>query len=197
MTLTNWGFEDSAIDGECLRRADKSNMRFAPDGEHPRRYTGKLRWLKWHDRCSGFGPMVDKYEPKRHLAERMGGQYVIPACGVWNTAAPSCPKTFDGMKALAGILSWGIPYIHGDFCEVDGKAYFGELAFSQWHGASFRLNPTRGGFAKPLPFNTLPFKVDGICRPLAPPLLPQSFLFPGLHRFVEQRLRFFPKVEAA
>lgn len=264
MALAKFGFKDSEPDEAYLRHAYKANMGFAPDLEHPRRYTEKLQWLKLHDRRPEYGPMVDKCEAKRYVAERIGKRYVIPAYGVWDTAEeidfgalpdrfvlkcthdcggmvvcrdraafdekrarrmlakalkrdfyrqwrewpyrlvkprilaekymedsatgalpdykffafdgvvramfvatdrqnpdeetkfdfydadyrhlplrnghpnaavpPPRPETFDEMKALAAILSKGLPHVRVDFYEADGKAYFGELTFSHWSG---------------------------------------------------------------
>lgn len=47
----------------------------------PQTYNEKLQWLKLYDRRSIYTVMVDKYEAKRYIAERIGGQYVIPVVG--------------------------------------------------------------------------------------------------------------------
>ncbi len=50
----------------------------------PQRFTEKLQWLKLYNRCSEYTSMVDKYEVKRIVAERIGEKYVIPTLGVWD-----------------------------------------------------------------------------------------------------------------
>jgi len=54
--------------------------------ENPETYTEKLQWLKIYDHRPVYTTMVDKYEAKRFVAERIGEEYVIPVLGVWNHA---------------------------------------------------------------------------------------------------------------
>ena len=53
--------------------------------KNPETYTEKLQWLKLHDRKPIYTDMVDKYEAKRYVAERIGEEYIIPTYGVWNS----------------------------------------------------------------------------------------------------------------
>ena len=53
------------------------------DLKHPKTYSEKLQWLKLYDRKSEYIDMVDKYEAKRYVAERIGEEYIIPTLGVW------------------------------------------------------------------------------------------------------------------
>ena len=55
-----------------------------PDLETPKTYTEKLQWLKLHDRKPEYTGMVDKYEVKQYVAQKLGGEYVIPTLGVWD-----------------------------------------------------------------------------------------------------------------
>ena len=45
----------------------------------------KLQWLKLHDRKPIYTDMVDKYEAKKYVAERIGEEYIIKTLGVWNS----------------------------------------------------------------------------------------------------------------
>ncbi len=51
----------------------------------PKSFNEKLQWLKLYDRKPLYTDMVDKYEAKRIVAEKIGEQYVIPTLGVWNS----------------------------------------------------------------------------------------------------------------
>lgn len=51
--------------------------------ENPQTYNEKLQWLKLHDRKPEYTRMVDKYEVKQYIAEKIGAEYVIPTLGVW------------------------------------------------------------------------------------------------------------------
>lgn len=47
---------------------------------------------------------------------------------------PEKPRNFEQMKALASVLSAGIPHLRVDFYECNGRLYLGELTFSHWGG---------------------------------------------------------------
>lgn len=54
-----------------------------PNLKDPKTYNEKIQWLKLHDRKPEYTKMVDKYEAKKYIAEKVGGQYVIPTYGIW------------------------------------------------------------------------------------------------------------------
>lgn len=52
---------------------------------NPKTFNEKLQWLKLHDRKKHYTIMVDKYEVKKYVAEKIGEEFVIPTLGVWNS----------------------------------------------------------------------------------------------------------------
>lgn len=53
--------------------------------ENPQTFSEKLQWIKLNDRNSVYPQMVDKYESKQYVRERVGDAYVIPVVGgPWN-----------------------------------------------------------------------------------------------------------------
>lgn len=52
--------------------------------KNPKTFNEKLQWLKLHDRKPEYTRMVDKYEAKQYVAERIGEEYIIPTLGVWD-----------------------------------------------------------------------------------------------------------------
>ena len=52
--------------------------------DQPQTFNEKLQWLKLHDRKPEYTSMVDKYEAKKYVAERIGEEYIIPTLGVWD-----------------------------------------------------------------------------------------------------------------
>lgn len=50
----------------------------------PKTYNEKLQWIKLYDRRPEYTVMVDKYEVKKYVAERIGDEYIIPTLGVWD-----------------------------------------------------------------------------------------------------------------
>lgn len=54
------------------------------DLETPKKFTEKLQWLKLYSRDPAYHAIVDKYEVKKHVANIIGEQYIIPTLGVWD-----------------------------------------------------------------------------------------------------------------
>lgn len=54
-----------------------------PNLKNPKTYNEKLQWLKLHDRKPIYSTMVDKYEAKKYVAEKIGEEYIVPTYGVW------------------------------------------------------------------------------------------------------------------
>ena len=53
------------------------------DWENPRTFNEKLQWLKLYDRNPLYPTLVDKYEVKKWVSDKIGEQYVIPTLGLW------------------------------------------------------------------------------------------------------------------
>lgn len=51
--------------------------------QNPKTFNEKLQWLKQYDRNPEYTRLVDKYEVKKIVAEKIGEKYVIPALGIW------------------------------------------------------------------------------------------------------------------
>lgn len=73
--------------------SDKAYIRLAyfrrlhkfPDLKNPKTFNEKLQWLKIHDRKPVYTTMVDKYEVKKYVSDKIGEQYIIHTLGVWNS----------------------------------------------------------------------------------------------------------------
>lgn len=50
---------------------------------NPTSFNEKLQWLKLYDRKDIYTEMVDKYEVKKLIADKIGEEYVIKTLGVW------------------------------------------------------------------------------------------------------------------
>ena len=55
------------------------------DLKNPKTFNEKLQWLKMYDRHPKYVQMVDKYEAKKYVTEKIGPEYIIPTYGVWNS----------------------------------------------------------------------------------------------------------------
>lgn len=54
------------------------------DLKNPVTYNQKLQWLKLYDRKPEYTTMVDKYEAKKYVADKIGEEHIIPTYGVWD-----------------------------------------------------------------------------------------------------------------
>ena len=66
--------------------------------DNPILYTEKMQWLKLYDRRIQYTTMVDKYEAKKLVADKIGEEFIIPTLGVWdnpdNINFEELPKSF-------------------------------------------------------------------------------------------------------
>ena len=53
------------------------------DLDNPKTFNEKLQWLKINDRKDIYTTMVDKYEVKQYVTDKIGKKYVIPTIGVY------------------------------------------------------------------------------------------------------------------
>ena len=56
-----------------------------PNLKDPKTYNEKIQWLKLHDRNPLYTTLVDKYEVKKYIADKIGEEYVIPTLGIWDS----------------------------------------------------------------------------------------------------------------
>lgn len=73
---------DAAYLSMLYRRFFKGKRKL--DLENPQTLTEKVQWLKLNDHRSFYPDMVDKYEVKKIVAERVGEEHVIPTLGIYD-----------------------------------------------------------------------------------------------------------------
>lgn len=71
-------------DEKYLYHKFKTRIGRYPELVNPKTFNEKLQWLKLHDRKDIYTMMVDKYEVKKYISEKIGKEYVIPTLGIWN-----------------------------------------------------------------------------------------------------------------
>lgn len=54
--------------------------------KNPTRFNEKLQWLKLYDRKPVYITYVDKYAVREYVKNTIGEEYLIPICGVWDSA---------------------------------------------------------------------------------------------------------------
>lgn len=84
VTLDRRGFYNSMDDEKYLKKKFKVRMGKELNLENPKAFNEKLQWLKLYDRKDEYTTMVDKYEVKSYIADKIGEEYIIPTLGVWD-----------------------------------------------------------------------------------------------------------------
>ena len=68
-----------------LKMLYRLNLGKKLDFENPNTFNEKLQWLKIYDRNPQYTQMVDKYEVKKYIENKIGAEHVIPTLGIWNS----------------------------------------------------------------------------------------------------------------
>lgn len=76
---------NSMPDDEFLRRCFRAFMHRELNLENPETFSEKIQWLKLYDRRPEYTAMADKVAAKNHIEKLIGGEYVIPVLGVWDS----------------------------------------------------------------------------------------------------------------
>lgn len=61
-----------------------SEMGYKLNLKNPQTFNEKLQWLKLYDRNPKYTQMVDKYEVREYIKEKIGEEYLIPLLGVYD-----------------------------------------------------------------------------------------------------------------
>ena len=79
-----FGLTDSMSDEDFIKRKFKLAFGYDLNLKNSKTFNEKLNWLKLYDRNPEYTSMVDKYEVKKYVAEKIGAEYIIPLLGVYN-----------------------------------------------------------------------------------------------------------------
>ncbi|MCD7717143.1 MAG: glycosyl transferase [Lachnospiraceae bacterium] len=83
--LSTRGLLDWMPDTWYLKMAYRINIGKKLNLKTPQTFCEKIQWLKLHDRRPEYTLMVDKYEAKKYVADKIGEKYIIPTLGVWDS----------------------------------------------------------------------------------------------------------------
>ena len=79
------GYLDWVPDALYLKMLYRAKLKKKCDLKKPVLYNEKLQWIKLHDRKDEYRVMVDKYEVRAYITDKIGGEYLIPCYGVFNS----------------------------------------------------------------------------------------------------------------
>mgnify|MGYP004512476629 FL=1 len=77
------GFYDSMPDRQFLELCFPAWLGYPLNLDNPKTFNEKMQWLKIYARDDYYTRLVDKYEAKRIVADKVGSKYIIPNIGVW------------------------------------------------------------------------------------------------------------------
>lgn len=82
--LNTRGFYRNLSDEKLIRKLYRAYFGREINLSDPKTFNEKIQWLKLYDRKPLYTQMVDKYEAKKYVADRIGEEYIIPTLGVWD-----------------------------------------------------------------------------------------------------------------
>lgn len=85
LPLAARGYLKTMPDEKYLKLMFRARMGKKLNLDEPQTFNEKLQWLKLYNRKPEYTRMVDKYEAKAYVAERIGAEHIIPTLGIWNS----------------------------------------------------------------------------------------------------------------
>lgn len=82
--LVKYGLLNWLPDKGFLKLLYRCKMGCSMDLNNPLTFSEKLQWLKLNDRNPAYTAMVDKYEVRSYITEKLGEDCLIPLLGVWS-----------------------------------------------------------------------------------------------------------------
>lgn len=80
-SLGHRGFLNWMDDERYLMLVFKDRLGYPLNLDNPQTFNEKLQWLKIHDRDPLYTQLVDKYEVREYIAEKIGEEHLIPLVG--------------------------------------------------------------------------------------------------------------------
>lgn len=82
--ITRRFFTKLLPDDIYLKIIYRSHMEEKLDLKNPKKFNEKLQWLKLNDRNPLYVDLVDKYEVRKYIKEKIGEEYLIPLIAKYN-----------------------------------------------------------------------------------------------------------------
>lgn len=83
-SLSFRGFLNWVPTSVLLKIVFRLRVGYKLDLKNPKTFNEKLQWLKINNQNPLYTQLVDKYEVRKYVAERIGEKSLIPLLGVWN-----------------------------------------------------------------------------------------------------------------
>jgi len=149
--------------------------------DNPTKFNEKLQWLKLYYRIPVLTRVVDKYESKRVVSERLGENRAVPTAALYERADDICLAELPSAVALKATHGSGWNIIARDKSELNERVVRDYFRF--WTGKSYYT------YSKEWAYKSVRPRV--ICEPLLIdengelPLDYKMFCFAGKAQFVQ------------
>lgn len=84
LTLGSRGWLNWVSDERYIKLAHRIKLNEKLDLDNVITYNQKLQWLKLYNRNPLYTQLVDKYGVREYVANKIGGEYLIPLLGMWD-----------------------------------------------------------------------------------------------------------------
>lgn len=124
-------------------------MQKNPNLKKPKTFNEKIQWLKLYNRNPEFSAMVDKYEVKKLISEKIGEEYLIPTLGIWDKIEDIDFDSLPEQFVLKCTHDSGGLVICKDKRELDIEAAKRKIKSSldtnyYWHGREWPYKNVKG-----------------------------------------------------
>ncbi len=101
----------------------------------PRTYTEFIQWMKIYGGLERYTKLVDKYEVREYVADKIGEQYLIPLLGVYTSFDEIDFDSLPNQFVLKGTHGCGYNLIVSDKSKLDRAA--AKADFDRWMSENF------------------------------------------------------------
>ena len=109
---SGFGLTDWIPDEPHLKAMYRGTVGTKLDLENPKTYNEKLQWLKIHDRNPLYNVLVDKYQVKPWVADRIGEEHVTKTYAMWEKLKISISLIFPtGSSSRRIMIAEALPSV--------------------------------------------------------------------------------------
>ena len=97
--------------------------------KNPKTYNEKLQWMKLYDHNPLYTQLVDKYDVRQYIANKIGEEYLIPVLGVWKKFDDIDFDSLPNEFVMKCTHDSGSVFICKDKSKIDKKALKKRFSF--------------------------------------------------------------------
>lgn len=118
------GYFDWLTDKHFVELQFLLHMGHLPNLREPKTFNEKIQWMKLYDHNTLYNELVDKYEVKKFVANKIGEEYIVPNYGLWEKVSEINVDELPRSFVLKTTHDWQGVYV------VDDKQ---KLSTTEWN----------------------------------------------------------------